>query len=194
MRQFSQLGIEALGARDPKLDAEVIQVAMHFFAGLGLAGLTARINSIGDRGDRDRFREVLKGWFRPRLEALCPLCRERYGRNVFRILDCKVASCREQRRGVPTFLDHLSPESGEHFAAVRHALDLVGCPYRVDPEIVRGFDYYTHTVFEIPYEGLGARSALCGGGRYDDLIEDLGGPSLGAIGFSIGMVPTLIAL
>jgi len=194
MRQFSQLGIEALGARDPRLDAEVIQVAMLFFARLGLEGLTARINSIGDREDRDRFRAVLKEWFRPRLERLCPLCRERYDRNVFRILDCKVESCREQRQGVPTFLEHISPESGDHFAAVQQSLELLDCPYRVDPGIVRGFDYYTHTVFEIPYERLGARSALCGGGRYDDLIQDLGGPSLGSIGFSIGMVPTLIAL
>ncbi len=193
-RQFWQIGAEALGSSDPRLDAEMILLVLDYFARLGLQGLEARINSIGDKADRDRFREVLKEWFRPKLEDLCPLCRERYNRNVFRILDCKVESCKELRRGVPEFLDHLSPASLAHFDAVRRTLDLLEVPYAVDPSIVRGFDYYTHTVFEIPYEKLGARSALCGGGRYDDLIAELGGPQLGAVGFSIGVTPVLIAL
>ena len=193
-RQFWQIGAEALGSSDPRLDAEMILLVLDFFRGLGLQGLEARINSIGDKADRDRFRKVLKEWFRPKLEKLCPLCRERYDRNVFRILDCKVETCKELRRGVPEFLEHLSPESLAHFEAVKKTLDLLEVPYRVDPSIVRGFDYYTHTVFEVPYEKLGARSALCGGGRYDDLIAELGGPSLGAVGFSIGVTPTLIAL
>ncbi len=193
-RQFWQIGAEALGSSDPRLDAEMILLVLDFFERLGLRGLEARINSIGDKADRDRFREVLKEWFRPKLDDLCPLCRDRYNRNVFRILDCKVETCKELRRGVPEFLDHLSPESLAHFEAVKKTLDMLEVPYRVDPSIVRGFDYYTHTVFEIPYEKLGARSALCGGGRYDDLIAELGGPSLGAVGFSIGVTPTLIAL
>ena len=193
-RQFWQIGAEALGSSDPRLDAEMILMVLDFFGRLGLEGLEARINSIGDKADRNRFREVLRDWFRPKLEALCPLCRERYNRNVFRILDCKVESCRQLRQGVPEFLAHLSPESLAHFEAVKKTLDLLEVPYRVDPSIVRGFDYYTHTVFEIPYEKLGARSALCGGGRYDDLIAELGGPSLGSVGFSIGVTPTIIAL
>ncbi len=193
-RQFWQIGAEALGSSDPRLDGEMILWVLDFFRALGLEGLEARINSIGDKADRDRFRRVLKDWFRPKLEELCPLCRDRYDRNVFRILDCKVETCKELRRGVPEFLDHLSRESLAHFDAVKRTLDILGVPYEVDPSIVRGFDYYTHTVFEVPYEKLGARSALCGGGRYNDLIAELGGPSLGAVGFSIGVTPTLIAL
>ncbi|MGH7150878.1 MAG: histidine--tRNA ligase, partial [Planctomycetota bacterium] len=129
-----------------------------------------------------------------RLGELCETCRARFERNVFRLLDCKNERCRSIAVDAPSTLDSLSPENRRHFEAVRRGLDAVGRKASVDPQVVRGFDYYTRTVFEIHLPSLGARSALCGGGRYDHLIEELGGPPLGAVGFAIGVTPTLLAI
>ena len=193
-RQFDQVGIEALGSHSPLLDAEAVVVAHRCFAALGLRNYQVHLNSIGDHADRDQFRAVLKEYMRGVLAQRCDDDRQRFERNVFRMLDCKVAGCQPTNRAAPRFLDHLRPESRARFEATLAALGDLGVPHVVDPAIVRGFDYYTHTVFEIRCSNLGARDTICGGGRYDGLIADMGGPELGAVGFAIGVTPTLLAL
>ena len=210
-RMFTQFDVEALGSTDPRLDAEVIALAVAFFRALGFRsggddGLVVHLSSMGDGADRDRFREVLRDFVRPVLSEFCELCQSRFERNVLRMLDCKNPACREAlerqslRRepepSVPSMLDEgmLAPENREHFEMVEACLAGLGIRYVRDPGLVRGLDYYTRTVFEVHYPALGARSAVCGGGRYDHLIEELGGPDLGAVGFAVGFSPTLIAL
>ncbi len=193
-RMFTQFDVEALGSLDPRLDAEVIQLAAAFFEELGLSGLEVRVNSMGDGEDRERYREAVRAFLAPRMAERCDLCRERFERNVLRVLDCKNPRCRELNEGVPPILEFLSRENREHFETVRSLLSDLARTVVVDPGIVRGLDYYTRTVFEIHAPRLGARSALCGGGRYDHLIRELGGPDLGAVGFAIGFTGTLIAL
>ena len=193
-RQFHQIGIEAIGSHDPRLDAEIIHIGALCLERLGLQGFKTCINSIGDQEDRTRFREVLKAFVLPKLEEYCPECKARFDRNVFRILDCKVKSCRELNKGAPTFLEHASEDTLAHFESVQTALGALGRPFEVDAGLARGFDYYTHTVFEIRLPSIGARDTLIGGGRYDDLLEELGGPSIPAIGFSLGVTGTLLAL
>jgi len=193
-RQFDQIGIEALGSLDPLLDAEAIHLAALFFERLGLEGVEVRVNSMGDGADRDAYRERLRAFVTPRLERYCATCRARAERNVFRVLDCKDGPCRALNAEAPRILGSLSVENRGHFDAVQAALEVVGRRVTVDPGIVRGFDYYTRTVFELHLPSLGARSAVCGGGRYDHLVETLGGPPLGAVGFAIGVTPTLLAL
>jgi histidyl-tRNA synthetase len=193
-RQFYQCGVEALGADSPLLDAEVIGVAMRSFAAMGLEGYELHVNSIGDRGDREVFRGVLREHMLAHLETRCDDCRRRIERNVFRMLDCKVKDCQPSNRSAPQFIDHLTPESRARFEQTLEGLTAMDIPFTIDPAIVRGFDYYTHTVYEIQAPRLGARSAICGGGRYDTLIPDMGGPEMGATGFAIGVTPTLLAL
>ncbi|MCC6671418.1 MAG: histidine--tRNA ligase [Planctomycetes bacterium] len=193
-RQFHQVGVEALGSASPLLDAEVILLAHRCFQALGLANYRVHLNTIGDAADRERFRAVLKAYFTPLMAQRCADCQQRLQRNVFRMLDCKVAGCQPSNRAAPHFLDHVSAATRARFdqsVAILAGLDV---PHAVDPAIVRGFDYYTHTVFEVRCHDLGARDTVCGGGRYDGLIEDLGGPALGAVGFAIGVTPTLLAL
>jgi len=202
-RMFTQFDVEALGSTDPRLDAEVIGLAFRFFEALGFEaggpqGLTVRLSSMGDGEDRERFREALRAFVRPRLDEYCELCRSRYERNVLRILDCKNPACRGllgAHDGVaPSMLEYLSPANEEHLSAVEECLDGMGVEYARDRQLVRGLDYYTRTIFEVHYPGLGARSAVCGGSRYDHLILDLGGPDLAAVGFAIGFTPTLAAM
>lgn len=193
-RQFHQVGIEALGSTSPLLDAEVILVAHRSFEEMGLNNYTVHLNSIGDAEDRARFREVLRAYMEPLLDQRCEDCRQRFERNVFRMLDCKVAGCQPTNRAAPRFLDHLRPRSRARFDATLEVLQRCDVPLEVDPTIVRGFDYYTHTVFEVRCPDLGARDAVCGGGRYDGLVAALGGPETGATGFAIGVTPTLLAL
>ncbi len=193
-RMFTQFDIEALGSLDPRLDAEIIHVAASFFEALGLEGLEIRVNSMGDGGDRDRYREALRNFLEPRRSELCGLCQERFERNVMRVLDCKNPTCQELIVGAPPILEFLSTENAQHFQSVQEALCALGHEIVVDASIVRGLDYYTRTVFEVHLPSLGSRSALCGGGRYDHLIEELGGPDLGAVGCAVGFTPTLVAL
>ncbi len=193
-RQFYQLGVEALGSSSPLLDTEVVMLAHKAFQAIGLQNYHIHLNSIGDAQDRDTFRAALKAHFEPLLASRCEDCRRRFQRNVFRMLDCKVPDCQPSNRSAPQFLDHLRPESRDRFIATHQALEELGVPCKIDPAIVRGFDYYSHLVFEVRCPDLGARDAVCGGGRYDSLIEEMGGPSLGAIGFAIGVTPTLVAL
>ncbi len=193
-RVFTQFDVEALGSLDPRLDAEVIQLAASFFEELGLRGLEVRVNSMGDGEDRERYREAVRSFLAPRIAEHCPLCRERFQRNVLRVLDCKEPRCRELHADVPVILDFLSDENRGHFETVQALLVALERTVVVDAGIVRGLDYYTRTVFEIHAPSLGARSALCGGGRYDHLIAELGGPDLGAVGFAIGFTGTLLVL
>jgi histidyl-tRNA synthetase len=193
-RMFTQFDVEALGSRDPRLDAEVIHLAAGFFEELGLKGLEVRLNSMGDGADRDRYRDAVRAFLLPTIDQHCDLCRARFEKNVLRVLDCKNPECKELNAGAPKLLDFLSDENRAHFDTVRRCLDGLGRAVLIDPGIVRGLDYYTRTVFEVHYPELGARSALCGGGRYDHLLRDLGGPDLGAVGFAIGFTATLIAL
>jgi histidyl-tRNA synthetase len=193
-RMFTQFDVEALGSTDPRLDAEVIHLAASFFEELGLKGLEVRLNSMGDGADRDRYRAAVRAFLLPTIERHCDLCKSRFERNVLRVLDCKNPECQALHAGAPHLLDFLSDENRAHFETVLSCLAGLGREARVDPEIVRGLDYYTRTVFEVHYPELGARSALCGGGRYDHLLRDLGGPDLGAVGFAIGFTATMIAL
>jgi histidyl-tRNA synthetase len=193
-RQFYQVGVEAIGSASPLLDAEVVALAWRSFDAMGLRNFSVRVNSIGDRTDRDAFRAVLTEHMRAHLEERCEDCKRRFVRNVFRMLDCKERGCQASNAAAPHFVDHLRPESRTRFDATLEALTGIDVPFELDPGIVRGFDYYTHTVFEVQCPDVGARSAVCGGGRYDTLIPDMGGPELGATGFAIGVTPTLLAL
>lgn len=193
-RQFDQIGIEALGSSSPLLDAEVVVVAHRCFTAMGLRNFQIHLNSIGDREDREVFRGVLKGYMAGHLAQRCEDCKQRFERNVFRMLDCKVKECQPSNRGAPHFLDHLTPASRARFDQSLAVLTDLGIPHVVDHGIVRGFDYYTHLVFEVRCPDLGARDAVCGGGRYDHLVEDMGGPPLGCVGFAIGVTPTILAL
>jgi histidyl-tRNA synthetase len=180
---------------DPRLDAEVIHLAACFFEALGLTDLHVHLNSMGDGEDRDRWREAVRAFLAPTIDQHCELCRERFKRNVLRVLDCKNPECRNLNANAPRMVDYLSPANKRDFHAVQEVLQKsLGRKVTFDPGIVRGLDYYTRTVFEIHAPKLGARSALCGGGRYDHLIRDLGGPDLGAVGFAVGFTSTLVLL
>jgi len=193
-RMFTQFDVEAIGSLDPRLDAEIIQLAVGFFEELGLTGLEVRVNSMGDGADRDAYREALRAYLAPLIQEHCALCQERFERNVLRVLDCKNPACQELHADPPRLVDHLSVENGEHFERVRALLSDVGRETVIDSGLVRGLDYYTRTVFEVHASELGARSAICGGGRYDHLVRDLGGPDLPAVGFAIGFTGTILLL
>jgi histidyl-tRNA synthetase len=197
-RMFTQFDVEALGSLDPRLDAEVIELAVAFFRELGVTGIVVHLNSMGDGEDRDRFREAVRASLAPHAAELCATCRDRLERSVLRVLDCKNPRCREVLTQSGTdrlqMMEVLSDANRAHIDEVRARLDDLGLDVVIDGQLVRGFDYYTRTVFEIHWPELGARSALCGGGRYDHLLRDLGGPDLGAVGFAIGFTGTLIAL
>ncbi len=193
-RQFHQYGVEAIGALDPALDVEVISVAWSLMDRLGLERLSLRLNSIGCTQDRERYREVLRAHFGPRLPQMCSDCRRRYEENPLRILDCKNETCQPHIEQAPGSADHLCPDCAAHFASVRRYLDRLGLSYEIDPRLVRGLDYYTRTVFELVSSDLGAQDALLGGGRYDDLVEQLGGPPTPAVGFAGGMDRLILVL
>lgn len=193
-RQFYQVGVEAIGSTSPLLDAEVVLICHRAFQAMGLKNYQVHGNSIGDAQDRELFRTVLRAYFTPLIMQRCDDCQRRIERNVFRMLDCKVAQCQPSNKQAPRFLDHMSLVSRARFETTKSLLQSLDVPFVFDPSIVRGFDYYTHLVFEFRCKDLGARDAVAGGGRYDGLITDLGGPALGAVGFAIGVLPTLLAL
>ncbi|MCT2235413.1 histidine--tRNA ligase, partial [Dietzia cinnamea] len=191
-RQLQQVGIEAIGVDDPALDAEVIAVADEAFRSLGLTGFRLELTSLGDETCRPQYRERLQS-FLAGLD-LDEATRERARINPLRVLDDKRPEVREQLEDAPLMIDHLSDASAEHFATVRAHLDALGVPYTVNPRMVRGLDYYTKTTFEFVHDGLGAQSGIGGGGRYDGLMEQLGGQALSGIGFGIGVDRTVLAL
>lgn len=187
-RQFHQLGVEAFGLEGASIDVEVMAMLHTLLEELGLPSVSLSLNSLGGPEDRARHKEALRAYFAPHREALCPDCQRRLETNVLRILDCKVPEDRELAKGAPHTLDHLGEQARAHFAEVRAGLDALGVPYKIDPSLVRGLDYYTGTVFEALAEtGLGAQNAVAGGGRYDLLVEELGGRPTPAIGFAAGI-------
>ena len=185
-RQAHQFGIECFGYEGSEADVEVMQLAVELIRRYGLEDATLHINSIGDENCRPHYRDALIEYFRPFAGRLSEDSRRRLERNPLRILDSKDPADRELIASAPTFIDRLCAGCDEHFAEVRTYLDALGLPYVVDPRLVRGFDYYTRTVFEISSPTLGAQNAICGGGRYDDLVESLGGPPTPAVGFGMG--------
>ena len=194
-RQFHQANVEALGEPQPAVDAEVIAMLMDFFRELGLAErLALHVNSIGDTADRAIYIARLLEYFRPHAAALCGECQARLERNPLRVLDCKVPDCQPVIERAPSILDSLSPEAAKHFERVREYLDALGQAYTVTPRLVRGLDYYVRTTFEVLTTELGAQNAVAGGGRYDGLIERLGGPADPGIGFAIGLERVVLLL
>lgn len=194
-RQFHQANVEALGESHPAVDAEVIAMLLDFFGALGLADrLELHLNSIGDAGTRPAFRQRLLQYFQPREAELCAECRMRLERNALRVLDCKTPGCQPLIEKAPSILDSLSPEAAEHFERVRAYLHAMGIAYTINPRLVRGLDYYVRTTFELLTAELGAQNAVAGGGRYDGLIEQLGGPPDPGIGFAIGLERVVLLL
>ncbi len=195
-RQFNQVGVEALGATDPLLDAETVALGLAYYASVGVSGVRTRLNSIGCAKPecRPAFRARLRTELEPRLGELCKTCRDRFGRNILRILDCKNEACRQVVAGLSKSHEHLCGECADHFVAVREGLDAQGVEYTVDATLVRGLDYYTKTVFEYTHSALGAQDAIGGGGRYDGLVEELGGPATPAVGFALGVERVMLAM
>ena len=194
-REFFQFGTEAFGSESPAMDATVIAVAASVLDRLGLGGnVSLHINSIGCRSCRPAYREALVGYYTDRKDTLCDTCLDRLGRNPLRLLDCKNPECAALAPAAPRTVDHLCPDCAEHFRELTAMLDAMGISYTVDPAIVRGLDYYTRTVFEFIAEGIGAQSTVCGGGRYDGLVESLGGPALPGIGFGMGITRLILAM
>ncbi|MBC5637614.1 histidine--tRNA ligase [Ornithinibacillus sp. BX22] len=196
MRQLNQFGVEVLGSADPAVDAEVIDLAMTVYRSLGLTSLKLVINSLGDVESRKRHRDALIKHFTPYKEELCEDCQSRLEQNPMRILDCKVDRDHPSMKTAPSILDYLNEDSVEYFEKVKKYLELMGIEYEVDPNLVRGLDYYNHTAFEImsEAEGFGAITTLAGGGRYNGLVEQLGGPATPGIGFGMGIERLLMAL
>ncbi len=191
-RQHHQAGIEALGSSEPAVDAEVIDLALTFYRELGIEGTRLLINSVGCPKCAPGFVEALKASVADSVESMCGDCRRRYETNPLRLLDCKVDVCREITDGAPKMLDVLCDECAEHFEGVREHLAALDIAYEIDPRIVRGLDYYTKTAFEFRHDALGAQDSIGGGGRYDRLIKQCGGPDIPAVGLGMGIERMLL--
>ena len=186
-RQFHQVDVEAFGIIEPSIDAEVVEMALAYLEACGLDGYELVLNSVGDAHCRPAYVEVLRTALRRDVARLCADCQRRTETNPLRVLDCKVPADQEVIEGLPRIADHLCAECRDHFAEVRRELDLLGIRYLVSHRLVRGLDYYTRTTFEVLSGALGAQNSVLGGGRYDGLVKDLGGPDLTGIGFALGM-------
>jgi len=193
-RQHHQFGYEAIGDGDAALDAEVIDMAWRFYSSLNLRHLSLHLNSIGCKQCRPVYQAALKDYYTACADDLCPDCRSRLQRNPLRLLDCKQPSCQHMADAAPRSADHLCPQCSAHFNQLKHYLGLLNIPSQVNHRLVRGLDYYTRTVFEVQPEAEGGQSALGGGGRYDDLIEELGGKPTPAIGFATGIERVILNL
>mgnify|MGYP002678628916 FL=1 len=187
LREFHQFGIECFGATSPLADAEMIALAKQIFDELGVKDLHLELNSIGCPTCRAEYHKALKEYFASRVDELCDTCRDRLDRNPMRILDCKSPVCSEIAKDAPVVLDYLCDECKEHFEKTKSYLDAMNIEYIVNPQIVRGLDYYTKTVFEFVADSIGAQGTVCGGGRYDGLIEELGGQHTPSLGFAMGL-------
>lgn len=196
LRQFHQIGVEAIGpgSASPFLDAEVIALAVRLLQALDLKDFEVKLNTLGSPEDKEAFSKSLRKALQPRLQDLCPDCRQRVERNVFRVLDCKNKTCRAVVDKLDLGDKHLSSQSREYFGKVKESLDILGVRYTEDPKLVRGLDYYNHTVFEITTAALGSQDALGAGGRYNNLVPQLGGPDVDAVGFALGIERILLAL
>lgn len=195
-RQFYQFGVEAFGSYSPMMDAEIISMITNLFMILGLKGVKVNINTLGDKESRKAYHKALLDYFKPHLNDLCEDCQRRYERNPLRILDCKIDSDKDIMKNAPKMTDYLNEESKKHFEDVKKYLDAMHIKYNVNPNIVRGLDYYTHTVFEVEADikGFGSQNVLAGGGRYNNLVENIGGPKMPGVGFAIGLDRLLLAL
>ncbi len=187
LREFHQFGVECFGAPSPAADAEVISLGAQGLAALGITGIRLQINSIGCPECRSKYTAALKDFFRQREGELCETCRGRLDRNPMRILDCKSPVCSEIAEGAPHMLDYLCEGCADHFEQLKQHLTAMGIAYEINPTIVRGLDYYSRTVFEFITDELGSQAAVCAGGRYDGLVEYMGGPSLPSLGFGMGL-------
>ena len=194
LREFHQFGAECFGAAEPQADAELIALARTVLQTLGVTGVSLHLNSIGCPTCRAEYHKALKAYFSARREELCQTCQERLERNPMRILDCKSPVCKEIAAGAPVMLDYLCDDCAAHFEEVRACLTAAEIPFELDTGIVRGLDYYTRTVFEFVSDALGAQAVVCGGGRYDGLVEELGGPHLPSLGFAIGLERLLMIM
>ena len=187
LREHHQFGVEVYGAPRASADAECIRLAMTMLSRVGVQGLGVHINSIGCPNCRPKYNDALRAYLRERYDGLCETCKSRFEKNPLRILDCKEEKCKFVTAGAPKMIDYLCGECKEHFEKVQQLLAAGGLEYTIDPNIVRGLDYYTKTVFEFVSENIGAQGTVCGGGRYDGLIEELGGSHVPAVGFAAGM-------
>lgn len=194
LREFHQFGVEMFGAQSPSADVEVICVARELFQMIGLKQVMLNINSIGCPTCRAEYHKALTEYFRQYQDKLCPTCLERLDKNPMRILDCKSPVCSEIAKGAPVVLDYLCDDCKEHFEGVKKRLDALGIEYKIDPTIVRGLDYYTKTVFEFISGDLGAQATVCGGGRYDGLVKQMGGDPTPALGFAVGLERLLLIM
>jgi hisS: histidyl-tRNA synthetase len=194
LRHFHQFGIEVFGTPNMLADSEVICLANDFLNQLGITEIELRINSVGCPECRKKHREALKEFLRPRYDELCNTCKERYDRNPMRILDCKSETCQEIVKDAPRMLDYLCDDCRDAFEELKANLTAMGIEYKVDPNIVRGLDYYTKTAFEFVTTSIGAQGTVCGGGRYDHLIEELGGPPIPGVGFGLGIERLLMLM
>ena len=194
LREFHQFGIEVFGSPTASIDAEVISLAMSLLDRLGVTGIELNINSIGCPVCRKEYNEKLKDYFRPHLGELCETCRERFEKNPLRILDCKCDNCKTIAKDAPMLIDHICDECNTHFESLKKYLEIMEIPYNVDATIVRGLDYYTKTVFEIISHNEGSEGTICGGGRYDGLVSEIGGPEMPGVGFGMGLERLLLVL
>ncbi len=193
LRQFHHIGAEAIGSYHPYLDAEIVSLATGLLGKFGLSGFTTRLNTLGCLHDKKKFGLSLKERLTPLKKSFCEDCQSRLGHNIFRLLDCKNSQCRQIILSLNLGRGHLCGECVAHFEGVQEGLALLGVVTQVDPFLVRGLDYYTRTVFEITHAALGAQDALGAGGRYDNLVEELGGPARGACGFALGVERVFLA-
>ena len=194
LREHHQFGLECFGAKEATVDAELILLAFHLLQDLGVGNLSVEINSIGCPKCRPVYHERLKEYLSGRMDKLCATCRDRFDRNPLRVLDCKEKNCQELTKDAPSMLDLLCDECREHFDQLKACLDQTGIPYRVNPRIVRGLDYYTKTVFELVTKTEDGNLTVCGGGRYDNLVEQIGEQSIPAVGFGMGLERVLMLL
>ena len=195
-RELTQFGMEILGSDDPLCDAEIISAAVNLYKMLGLKEIKVNLNSLGDNESRKKYREALIEYFRPHIGDFCSDCQERYEKNPLRILDCKVDADNEYLKNAPTTLDYLNEESRTRFKKVQEYLDIMQIEYTINPKIVRGLDYYNHTVFEIEakVDGFGSNNVIGAGGRYNGLVSQLGGPETPCVGFASGIGRLVMAL
>jgi histidyl-tRNA synthetase len=193
-RQHHQFGCEAIGSDDPALDAEVIDTAWQFCRSLDIGRFLLSLNNIGCKECRPGYLEALKKHYTRHEDKLCTDCKVRMVKNLMRLLDCKQPSCQPVADSAPRSVDYLCKPCKEHFQQLQKYLDLLGIPFEVNPRLVRGFDYYTRTVFEVQPQGGGSQSSLCGGGRYDGLIEELGGKPTPAVGFAAGLERLILSV
>ena len=195
-REFYQFGVEVFGSEDASVDAEIISIPVNLYKMLGLKGIKVNINTLGDKESREAYRTALIEYFKPHIDELCDDCKERFLKNPLRILDSKIDSSKDIMKSAPKTIDYLNEVSKNHFNKVKEYLNSLNIDYEVNTSLVRGLDYYTHTVFEVEakVEGFGSQNVLCGGGRYDNLVETLDGPKTSGVGFAMGLERLMTAL